>query len=70
MNRLKELRLERGLTLKDMELGTGIKRSTYSDYENGKSEHKLATWELLAKYFNVDPEYLVGWSNIKRKNVQ
>lgn len=61
MNRLKELRLERGLILKDMELGTDIKRSTYSDYENGKSEPKLATWELLANYFNVSPQYLVGW---------
>ncbi|ORI39662.1 helix-turn-helix domain-containing protein [Leuconostoc mesenteroides] len=70
MNRLKELRLERGLTLKDMEFGTGIKRSTYSDYENGKSEPKLATWELLADYFDVDPEYLVGWSDVKRKNAQ
>ncbi|EEJ42675.1 MULTISPECIES: helix-turn-helix domain-containing protein [Leuconostoc] len=61
MNRLKELRLERELTLKYMELGTGIKRSTYSDYENGKSEPKLATWEILADYFNVTPQYLVGW---------
>ncbi len=63
MNRLKELRLERGLTLKDIQEQIGIKRSTYGDYENGKSEPKLETWELLADYFNVTPQYLVGWAN-------
>ncbi|MCT3115388.1 helix-turn-helix domain-containing protein [Leuconostoc lactis] len=68
MNRLKGLRLEHELTLKDIQEQIGIKRSTYGDYENGKSEPKLATWELLADYFDVDPEYLVGWSDIKRKN--
>ncbi|MFL2089723.1 helix-turn-helix domain-containing protein [Leuconostoc mesenteroides] len=70
MNRLKELRLERGLTLKYMELGTGISFTTLSKYENNIQQPKLATRELLANYFDVDPEYLVGWSDIKRKNVQ
>ena len=70
MNRLKELRLERGLTLKYMELGTGISFTTLNGYENNYRQPKLATWELLADYFDVDPEYLVGWSDIKRKNAQ
>ena len=70
MNRLKELRLERGLTLKYMELGTGISFTTLNGYENNYRQPKLATWELLANYFDVDPEYLVGWSDIKRKNAQ
>ncbi|WP_273753513.1 helix-turn-helix domain-containing protein [Leuconostoc mesenteroides] len=68
MNRLKELRLERGLTLKDVSSETKIKKATFSNYELGQTEPKLATWELLADYFDVDPEYLVGWSDIKRKN--
>lgn len=70
MNRLKELRLERGLTLKYMELGTGINFTTLNGYENNYRQPKLATWGLLANYFDVDPEYLVGWSDIKRKNAQ
>ena len=69
MNRLKELRLERGLTLKYMELETGIKFTTLNGYENNYRKPKLETWELLANYFNVDPEYLVGWSDIKRKEL-
>lgn len=94
MNRLKELRLERGLTLKKVsddlsqkmiklsadglakyERGERQPKIQFSDaaisyYEDEKCEPKLATWELLADYFNVDPEYLVGWSDIKRKNAQ
>ncbi|CAM3052050.1 helix-turn-helix transcriptional regulator [Leuconostoc gasicomitatum] len=69
MNRLKELRLERGLTLKYMQLGTGINFTTLSKYENNIQQPKLETWELLADYFDVDPEYLVGWSDVKRKEL-
>ncbi|MCT4390393.1 helix-turn-helix domain-containing protein [Leuconostoc falkenbergense] len=61
MNRLKELRLQRGLTLKDMELGTGISDVNLSRYERGTVQPKLETWELLADYFKVTPQYLVGW---------
>jgi len=91
MNRLRELRQEKSLTLKEVsnELsiqniklsadGLGkyeqgarapkirIPTSTLSDYERGDSEPKSATWELLADYFDVDPEYLVGWSDVRRR---
>ena len=63
MNRLKELRLERGLTLKYMELGTGINFTTLSKYENNIQQPKLATWEKLADYFNVSVDYLIGRSD-------
>ena len=59
-NRLKELRKSKELTLKDIQDQTGIKRSTYSDYENGKTEPKLETWQKLADYFNVPVPYLQG----------
>lgn len=61
-NRLKELRKSKELTLKDIQEQTGIKRSTYSDYENGKTEPKLAVWKQLSKFYGVsvmelmDPE--------------
>ena len=51
MNRLKELRLERGLTLKYMELGTGINFTTLSKYENNIQQPKLATWEKASRLF-------------------
>ena len=65
MNRLKELRNQRGLTLDDIEAQTGIKRGTYSNYENNKTEPKLATWQKLADFFGVSVTYLQGISKIK-----
>lgn len=63
MNRLKELREKQGLTLDDIQLKTGIKRATFSRYENEKSEPKLATWKTLADFFKVDVGYLQGVIN-------
>lgn len=60
MNRLKELRKAQGLTLDDIENITGIKRGTFNNYENGKTEPKLDTWQKLAEALNVTPQYLVG----------
>ncbi|KGG53942.1 helix-turn-helix transcriptional regulator [Lactobacillus sp. wkB10] len=61
MNRLKELRNQRKLTLDDIEEKTGIKRGTYSNYENGKTEPKLKVWQKLADFFNVSVTYLQGF---------
>ena len=56
-NRLKELRIKRKLTLDDIETKTGIKRGTYSNYENSKTEPKLEVWQELARFFNVSVPY-------------
>ncbi len=63
MNRLKELRIKNNLTLDDIEAKTGIKRGTYSNYENNKTEPKMETWQKLADYFNVSTSYLMGLNN-------
>ncbi|CAK1248825.1 Transcriptional regulator [Fructobacillus fructosus] len=68
-NRLKELRKEKKLSLVAIEKQTGIKRSTFSDYENGKTEPKLATWQKLADFFDVDVGYLQGITTIKNYDV-
>ena len=59
-NRLKELRLKHGYTLDDIESKTGIKRGTYSNYENHNTEPKIETWQKLANFFNVSVPYLQG----------
>lgn len=61
MNRLKELRQSKGLSLSQIEVKTGIKRGTYSNYENGKTEPKLEVWQKLADFFNVSVPYLQGF---------
>ena len=67
-NRIKELRTKHNYTLDDMEEKTGIKRGTYSNYENGKTEPKLETWQKLANYFRVSVPNLMGLNeeNISR----
>lgn len=62
-NRLKELRMEKGLTLDDVQRQTGIKCGTYNNYENGTTEPKLETWQKLANFFEVPVEYLMGWTD-------
>ena len=67
-NRIKELRTKHNYTLDDMEEKTGIKRGTYSNYENGKTEPKLETWQKLASFFHVSVPYLQGFININIPN--
>lgn len=60
-SKLKKLRKEKNITLFDIEKETGIKRSTYSDYENGiVKTGKLKTWKKLADYFGVSVAELMG----------
>lgn len=59
-NRIKELRENNNLTLSEMAEQTGIKRGTINNYENGKTEPKLKTWEKLAKFFSVPVGYIQG----------
>lgn len=60
MNRIKELRTAKGVTLDEMQEQTGINRVTISQYERGKREPKLATWKKLADYFDVSIPYIQG----------
>lgn len=65
MNRLRELRIKKGLTIQQVADGIGVSNGTISRYEQGSREPKLDTWKKLADYFNVTPQYLVGWTDAK-----
>lgn len=67
VSRLKELRKEKGETLFQIQKQTGIKRSTYSDYENGiVKTGKLEIWKKLADHFGVSVPYLMGMDNVNK----
>lgn len=59
-NRIRDLRDNKKMTLDDLSKATGIKRGTLNNYELGKTEPKLATWQKLADYFDVSVPYLQG----------
>lgn len=72
INRLKDLRLQHKLTLKDLAkdlrdkgIFEKITDGTLSRYESGSREPKLATWKKLADYFDVDVAYLQGVTDYK-----
>lgn len=59
-NRLKELRTKKHLTLKELGEQLGMPNNTLSQYETGKREPKLETWQKLADFFGVSVPYLQG----------
>lgn len=58
--RLKELRLQHGLTQKELVELLGVKRNTYSDWENGKCKPNYEKLEKLADFFDVSLDWLFG----------
>lgn len=60
MNRLKEVRKEKGYTLAAVAIIAGIANNTLSRYETGKREPKLEMWQKLADIYGVSVPYLQG----------
>ena len=60
MNRLKELRENKGLSLEDLSKEINIPKTSLSNYERYKREPKIEVWNKLAKYFDVSTAYLMG----------
>ena len=67
-NRIKELRNKKHLTLKELGEQVGMPNNTLSQYETGKREPKLETWQKLADFFGVSVPYLQGVSDIDDPN--
>ena len=59
MNRLKELRQESNLSLKDLSKYVGIGESTLNLIENDKRELNSTKIEKLADFFNITCDYLL-----------
>ena len=65
MNRLKELRKERGFTQVKMQMLTGIDQSDYSKIENGKRYLSFEQCVKVAKALNTSMDYLAGLTDQK-----
>ena len=65
MNRLKELREERGWTQRQTAMKAGLAVTTYNNYEHGIREPGHETLILLANMFHVSVDYLIGKSKSK-----
>ena len=58
--RLKELRLQHGFSQEELAEQIGIKRNTYSDWENGKCKPNYEKLEKIADFFGVSLDWLFG----------
>lgn len=58
--RLKELRLEKGLSQETLAKKLNVAFNTISDWENGKHEPDFKMLMTLARFFDVSSDYLLG----------
>ncbi len=66
-DRLKELRLAKGITQKSMGERLGITTRAYQFYESGERYPDFQGLLALADYFQVPLDYLVGRSDKRRR---
>ncbi len=59
-NMLKQLRKAKGLTQGELAKTLKLSRSAIGMYENGSREPDYEILEMIADYFNVDIDYLLG----------
>lgn len=59
MRRLQQLRIEHGLTQRDIAKVFNISQATYNNWEQGKTEPCIAKLLDISKYFRVSIDYLL-----------
>ncbi len=70
MNRIKELRLEKGINMAQVAKELDIPYTTYVNYEKGDREPNSEMLVLLANYFNVSVDYLICRSNSREQEIK
>lgn len=58
--RIRDIRIDRGLTQEDIAKLLHVSQNTYSQYEIGTTRYPLDAVVTLAEYYGVSMDYLVG----------
>ncbi|MGZ9871795.1 helix-turn-helix domain-containing protein [Priestia endophytica] len=58
--RIRKLRKERGMTLRDLSDALGIPFTTLGNYEREDRQPNFETFQVIADYFNVSIDFLAG----------
>ncbi len=61
--RLKDLRVEKGLTQIELAKELNIDKSTIAKYETEKIVPSVIMLKLFVDYFNVSAGYMLGWED-------
>ena len=67
MNRLKELRKEKGVSQIALAKELGVSYRTLQYWENGESNIKPVHLKTLCEIFDVDAPYLLGYNTVKNE---
>ena len=59
-NRIKELRVEKGISQKELASALHLAQNTIASYETAAIEPSLEVLVLLGDYFDVSTDYLLG----------
>ena len=63
--RIKKLRKDKGISQLQLAIAIHVSQNTISRYETGEREPGIKELILLADYFNVSVDYLIGRTDIK-----
>ena len=61
--RLRELRIEKGLSMKELAKALNTTDAAISNWENCVNEPKISYLKSIALYFGVSCDYLLGLEN-------
>lgn len=67
MNRIKALREEKGISMRKVASDIGIPYTTFVNYEKGVREPNSDMLIILANYFSVSIDYLIGRTDTKER---
>lgn len=67
-SRLKDLRLDKGLTLEELAGFLGTTKTTLSRYENNKRTPDSEFIRMAARFFNVSTDYILGESDVRNSS--
>lgn len=66
-DRLKNLRLAKNVSMRQMASDLGMPYTTYINYEKNEREPNSETLVLLATYFNVSSDFLLGFTEVQTR---
>lgn len=68
MNRIAELRKERGLSQKELASAIGVHQTSVSQWETGKTNPDFGSLCDLCSFFDLSIDYVMGYSSERKRN--